>query len=139
MRLIVRPSRRTVVMSPSKIAVLVVDDDDGLRKMICRALEAHYTVFQAADAKSALELLKTIAVPDAIVCDIMMPAMTGIDLAKVVRATSRLQHVPIIFLTALSGPMDVINAINAGARSYMTKPFKMEALVQRIAKIVGGP
>lgn len=120
--------------------VLVIDDDDTLRTMICRALRERFNVEQASDAHQALALLEAHAeVPDAIVCDVMMPGVSGFDFVKQIRATPRYSRVPIVFLTAKTGALDVIAGINAGARSYVTKPFKMSALVERLGKILDSP
>ncbi len=119
--------------------VLVVDDDDTLRSMICRALGEHFNVEQAPDGHNALKLLETIDIPDVIVCDVMMPGLSGFDLAKKIRAQPRYKSVPIVFLTAKTSALDVVEGINAGARSYVTKPFKMNALVERLDKILNGP
>jgi DNA-binding response OmpR family regulator len=119
--------------------VLVVDDDDSLRKMTCRALSLRHTVHEAADGPAAMKLLESVK-PDVILVDVMMPAMNGFDFVSRVRAIPRFKHTPIVFLTSCDQPMDVVRGINAGARSYITKPFKMEALMRSIDKIVSqGP
>jgi putative two-component system response regulator len=127
-----QPSESTAKANRS---VLVVDDDEALRRMVCRALGEHHTVYEAADAASALRLLLTIPPPDVMVLDVMMPGVNGFDLAREVRANPALKHVPIVFLTARSSAMDVVEGINAGARSYVTKPFKIAALVERVRKL----
>jgi DNA-binding response OmpR family regulator len=128
-----------IVEEAHEHTVLVVDDDDTLRTMVCRALAERFNVEQAADAQKALALLDTIEVPDVIVCDVMMPGTNGFDLAKQIRKIPRFQRVPIVFLTAKTSALDVIEGINAGARSYVTKPFKMGALVERLQKILTAP
>jgi CheY-like chemotaxis protein len=115
--------------------VVVVDDDSDIRAMLVRALGAKYTVFEAADGLQAHELLQTIAVPDALVCDVMMPRLDGLGLAKMLRKDPVLGRIPILFLTARGSPLDVVSGINAGARHYVTKPFKIAEVLAKVAQM----
>jgi len=117
-----------------KKRILVVEDDDSVRALLSRQLETQYEVHQAGNAQVAFQMLSTIAAPDLILCDVMMPGMTGIQFAKQLKANNELKHVPIIFLTARTGALDVIEGINAGARHYITKPFNMKDLLDKVAK-----
>ena len=120
---------------PSK-SILVVEDDEAVRTLVSRQLATEYTVYQAADGQSALNVLGTIKPPDLILCDVMMPGMTGIQLAKRLKSVEAYKHIPIIFLTAKTGALDVIEGINAGARHYITKPFNMKELLEKVAKAI---
>jgi len=117
--------------------VVVVDDDVTMRVLVGRMLGETYTVYVAGDGITALEVLAQIEPPDAIVLDVMMPRLDGFGLGRRIKADPRLQRVPILYLTAKTGPLDVIAGINAGARHYLTKPFKMPDLLARIGRIVG--
>jgi CheY-like chemotaxis protein len=119
-----------------KRCVLVVDDDESVRTLIVRQLAEHYTVFQAADGPSALTLLGSVRRPDVIVCDVMMPGMSGTELVRTLKGNEAYKTIPVIFLTAKSGPLDVIEGINAGARHYLTKPFQMKDLLEKVAKAI---
>ncbi len=112
--------------------VMVIDDDPDIRAMIVRALAATHTVYVASDGEEARAMLEAIPVPDAIVCDIMMPRLDGLTLAQHLRKDKVLKRVPILFLTARSGALDVIAGINVGARHYVTKPFKVADLVAKV-------
>jgi DNA-binding response OmpR family regulator len=114
--------------------VLVIEDDESVRNLVVRALSELYTTYQAGDAKAALKLLESIRPPNLILCDVMMPGMSGTELVRQLKQADAFKNVPIIFLTAKTGPLDVIEGINAGARSYVTKPFQMKDLLERIAK-----
>jgi DNA-binding response OmpR family regulator len=137
-----QPKQATVrpvpVASPSPTApmVLVVDDDDDIRAMLVRALGMKYTVYEARDGLEAREALDQIPPPDAIVTDVMMPRLDGIGFAKLLRKEAALQRVPILFLTARGSPVDVITGINAGARHYVTKPFKIADVLTKIAGMI---
>lgn len=114
--------------------VLVIEDDESVRTLIVRALSQLYTTYQAADAPSALTLLGSIKPPSLILCDVMMPGMSGTELVRKLKQSEAFKNVPVIFLTAKTGPLDVIEGINSGARSYITKPFQIKDLLERIAK-----
>ncbi len=123
-------------MVETKPSILVVDDDDAVRTMVVRQLSALYVVHQAADASAAFAILRDISAPKVIICDVMMPGMSGMQLVERIKQRPALKHVPIIFLTAKTDAADVVEGINAGARHYMTKPFKMNDLLARVAKLV---
>jgi DNA-binding response OmpR family regulator len=117
---------------PDAPVLVVVDDDKDIRQMLLHTLGRTYTVYEARDGVEAREILEAIPPPDGIVCDVMMPRMDGVELAKTLRRDKVLSRVPILFLTAKGGTMDVIAGINAGARHYVTKPFKLAELVQKV-------
>ena len=123
------------VTSPKDDApvLLVVDDDAAIRQMLVHTLGRTYTIYEARDGQEAKEVLDAIPTPDGIVCDVMMPRMDGVELAKLLRRDKNLQRVPILFLTAKGSTMDVIAGINAGARHYVTKPFKISEVVAKVA------
>ncbi|HEY5240820.1 MAG TPA: response regulator [Polyangiaceae bacterium] len=130
------PPPATTFAGPSAPVLLVVEDDEAMRTMLARMLGDKYTVFAAADGVAALDLLAQIQTPDAIVLDVMMPRIDGFELARRIKADPKLQRVPILYLTAKAGPLDVIAGINAGARHYLTKPFKMPELLERLGRMV---
>ncbi len=118
--------------------VVVIDDDPDIRAIIVRSLGATHTVYEASDGEEGYTLLQAIPAPDAIVCDVMMPKLDGLALAKLLRKDDVLKRVPILFLTARGGALDVVAGINAGARHYVTKPFKVADLVAKVAAMAGG-
>lgn len=121
--------------SAEALVLLVVDDDPDIRAMLVKALGTTYTVYEARDGEEARSKLAAIPMPAGIVCDIMMPRLDGIALAKLLRKDTKLQNVPILFLTAKGAPMDVIQGINAGARHYVTKPFKIAEVLAKVASM----
>jgi DNA-binding response OmpR family regulator len=104
-----------------------------------RALGVTNTVYEARDGEEARIMLEAIPVPDAIVCDIMMPRRDGLSLAQLLRKDKALKRVPILFLTAKTGALDVIAGINVGARHYVTKPFKIAELVAKVTAMTARP
>lgn len=118
----------------AKKRVLVIEDDPSVRALVVGMLSQTYTVEQAPDGRAALSLLQTGSTYHAIVCDVMMPNLNGLDFARTIRATGHAP--PIVFLTAKSAPLEVVEGINAGARFYIAKPFKMDELLDKVSRAV---
>lgn len=116
-----------------------MEDEEDVRAMVSRILSTFGDVTTARDGNEALAILGAGAAPDIIVTDLMMPRMDGLSLAKELKKVPHLARVPLVMLTARSRPGDMIEGINAGARSYVTKPFKAEDLVAKVKKALGLP
>jgi CheY-like chemotaxis protein len=114
--------------------ILVVEDDGDLLIMIKTMLQSTGEVTLARDGQEALDLLKNGFKPDVIVTDLMMPRMDGLTLAKTLKGDANVGNIPLVMLTAKTGPMDMITGINAGARHYVTKPFKAADLIDKVKK-----
>jgi CheY-like chemotaxis protein len=117
--------------------ILVAEDDPDLLKMLEHVMRPLGDVVTAVDGLDALEKAKAGPPPDLIVTDVMMPRMDGLTLVKQLKNDPVLSRVPIVVLTARTGPRDVIAGINAGARFYVTKPFKTEELISKVRKALG--
>jgi DNA-binding response OmpR family regulator len=113
---------------------MVVEDDASIREMLTRSLGTEYCVYEAPDGVVALDMLSRMNAPDLFLLDVRMPRMDGLALAGRVRQDTRMRRVPIIFLSGLDAPRDVVAGINAGARHYVTKPFKMKDLMRRVGR-----
>ena len=116
--------------------VLVLEDDPTLRHLLVHALGSEYAVYEASDGLAGLQLLRQIAVPDLIVCDVMMPHIDGFAFARRIRERRALARVPLIFLTAKTDAPSIVEGINAGARHYIPKPFKIEDLMDRAKQLL---
>lgn len=120
----------------ARARILVVDDDPDLLKMLEVVMRTVGDVVTAIDGRDALEKAQS-AAPDVVVADVMMPRMDGLTLAKTLKNHPTLARVPVILLTARTGPRDVIAGINAGARFYLTKPFKTDELLTKVQRALG--
>ncbi len=120
-----------------RIPILVVEDDDTLRKMLVRIFQELGDVREARDGREALEIATKDPLPRLVITDVMMPHVDGLELARRLKADARTSRVPIIMLTAKQGPKDVIDGVNAGARIYVTKPFKVDDLKAKAKKALG--
>ena len=117
--------------------ILVVDDDADVVEMLTRYFGQDYDVIVAGDGGGALAAAGKEPPPDLVLLDIMMPGIDGLGVAHRLRMMPELKHVPIIFVTAKDGAMDVIKGIQAGAHSYITKPFKLQDLKAKVDKALG--
>ena len=110
--------------------ILVVEDEKILNKMITKTLKTEgYSVDSCFDGEDALHFLK-MGEFDAVILDIMMPKMSGIDVVKAMRADG--DATPVIFLTARDSVADRVEGLDAGAQDYLVKPFAFEELLARI-------
>jgi DNA-binding response OmpR family regulator len=109
----------------------------AIRNMVSRALRPQYHVYEVVDGQHAMDLLDRIKPPDLMILDITMPHVSGLTVAARAKADAKLKSVPIIFLTGLDSPRDIIEGIKAGARHYVTKPFNMSELLAKIVKTIG--
>ncbi|MGH6882333.1 response regulator [Hypericibacter sp.] len=113
--------------------ILVVDDDNRLRELLRKYLaDKGFRVTAAADAKQARERLAGLSF-DLIVCDIMMPGESGLELTQSLRRES---NVPILLLTAMSEAQHRIAGLEQGADDYLAKPFEPRELVLRIQNVL---
>jgi two-component system OmpR family response regulator len=117
--------------------IVIADDDSEIRTLLKRALERQYDVALASDGPEVVALASKEPFPELVLLDVMMPGMDGFEIAAQLRALPHGKRTPIMFLTARDSPMDKIRGIQAGARSYLVKPFKLEELLARVKNVVG--
>ena len=110
-------------------SILVVEDDRRIREMVRRGLIFEgYIVEVAEDGESALRVARD-KMPDAVILDLMLPGMNGLEVCKRLRNAST---VPILILTARDAVQDRVTGLDAGADDYMVKPFSFEELLARL-------
>ncbi|WP_066716710.1 response regulator transcription factor [Clostridium sp. Marseille-P299] len=110
--------------------ILVVEDEKDLNNVITKKLEAvHYSVDACFDGKQALEYIE-LAEYDAIILDIMMPLVDGIQVLKKMRLAKN--NTPVLLLTAKDSIEDRVVGLDAGADDYLVKPFSFEELLARL-------
>jgi DNA-binding response OmpR family regulator len=116
--------------------ILVVDDDDNLRKLVGYQFKAKgYNVVSACNGAEALKRAQEIK-PDLIILDIMMPKVDGAELAKSLKSEQNLKDVPIIFLTGLVSRDEDINIGGLPFKS-LSKPFKIKDLLNEVRLLIG--
>lgn len=118
-----------------KKTILVIDDDDQIRKYIRSVLESIYIIYEAEHAEAGLAIARK-KQPDMIVCDVMMPGMNGIELCAIIKQDQQLSYIPMILLTASAGLENKIKGLESGADDYIQKPFEKDVLIARIANLL---
>lgn len=114
--------------------VLIIDDDDELRKILTTGLHQYdFSVLTANSAEQGANILSRMNI-DAIVLDRMMEGTDGLTFLKQLRASGN--STPVLMLTALSGPENAIDGLSGGANDYLTKPFQLQELVLRLKNII---
>jgi DNA-binding response OmpR family regulator len=117
-------------MAPA--TVLVVDDDPVILKLLEVNFEMEgFEVVRAADGFEGLERARAVR-PDIVILDVMMPRMTGYEVAKALREDENTAHIPIIFVTARAQSSDVERGMELGVDDYVTKPFDPLDLIARV-------
>ena len=119
-------------MSKNDITVLLVEDELTLAMIIKDTLEENgFTIHTASDGEEGLHLFFELR-PDVLVADVMMPKMDGIELCQRVKSNIQTSHTPFILLTARTSDESKMEGYEAGADSYISKPFSFELLCIRI-------
>ena len=123
--------------SAPKRLVLVVEDDPDLRELMTRVLEKlGFGVLVASDGREGLAMASMKPRPSLIISDVMMPDMDGIEMVRAIKNDSQLRPTPVIFLTAKGMPQDVVAGIQAGARHYLIKPFRVPDLIAKVHAVL---
>jgi two-component system response regulator MprA len=115
--------------------ILVVDDERAVRESLRRALELEgYEIELAEDGAQALDRLAAEPEPDAMVLDILMPGVDGLEVSRTLRRKG--SRLPILMLTARTQVEDRVEGLDAGADDYLTKPFALEELLARVRALL---
>ncbi|NES18869.1 MAG: response regulator [Symploca sp. SIO3E6] len=121
-----------VIQNPETGLILVVDDTPTNLLVLSEALKgAGFTVAIETDGESAIEQVKYNP-PDLILLDVVMPGLDGFETCQRMKASASTQDIPVIFMTALSDPMDKVKGLSIGAVDYITKPFQHEEVLARV-------
>jgi DNA-binding response OmpR family regulator len=116
--------------------VLVVDDDPVILRLLEASFEMEgFNVVGAADGVEGLERAREV-MPDVVILDVMMPRMTGHEVATALRADPRTARIPIIFVTARAQSSDVERGLELGVDDYVTKPFDPLDLIARVNTVL---
>ena len=115
--------------------LLIVEDNIELLMLLNQLLSNKYIVKTASNGKEAMKIIHKEEL-DIIISDVMMPVMDGIELTRKIKSDANFKHLPIILLTAKTQEEDRNNALEVGADSYVTKPFKLSDLELRINNII---
>ena len=123
------------IFSDELNTVWVVDDDAEVRELLFDILRGKYNVLGVPDARKAIELLK-FRIPDLIICDIIMPGMSGFELVNYLKQDELTAHIPILLLSSDASVDSKIEGTNIGADAYLSKPFHEEYLLAVIEHLL---
>ncbi len=122
-------------LDAEKPLLLVIDDNEDIRKMIGELLGDDYTVIFAANGKEGIHLAAKY-VPDLIVCDVMMPVMDGLECCRRIKDEISTSHIPVLLLTACSMDEQRAQGYESGADAYVAKPFNTAVLKSRCKNLI---
>lgn len=129
------PNSLEVAADVKKESILIVDDNEDIRKYLHGLLKDEFRVLEAENGVTALQLAKA-ELPDLIISDIMMPEMDGITFCQEIKSQILTSHIPIILLTARTSVVYEVNGLETGADDYVTKPFNPLIIKTRIHNIL---
>src|SRR5262245_11355317 len=116
----------------TRMRILIIEDERGLTDVLEYNLKREgYDTMVAHDGLEGLQKAQTL-LPDLILLDIMLPGLSGLDICRELRRGERTRSIPIIFLTAKTEETDQVVGFSLGADDYVTKPFSVKILLQRI-------
>ncbi len=118
-----------------EMRILIVEDNDDLLQFMKYALSDEFEVITANDGIPGWDLVQK-QLPDLVISDVMMPDMDGFELCGLIKSTYETSHIPVVLLTALSGRAEQLQGLGLGADDYLTKPFDLELLKQKIKTII---
>lgn len=120
----------------TKAHILIVEDSRTQAESLQSLLsENGYEVAAAASGDEAIALLGLRSF-DVVISDVMMPGMTGYELCSTLKSRPKWRDIPVMLLTTLSDPMDVIRGLECGADNFVTKPYQAEQLMERVAHVL---
>ena len=119
----------------NNVKLLIIDDDDDIRQYILNVMSSYFVTRAVANGRSGLAEVKEFQ-PDIVLCDVLMPDMSGYDVVKQLKKDKATNHIPVILLTSLSENEDKVKAFERGADDFITKPFSVQLLLARIINIV---
>ncbi|WP_310962650.1 response regulator transcription factor [Nocardioides terrisoli] len=116
--------------------IVIADDDVDIRELVAFKLRhSGHDVVAVGDGSAAVEAC-TAQRPDLVILDVMMPGMSGLDAARVIRNDESLAGLPIIMLTARAQESDIEQGFDAGADDYIVKPFSPRELASRVGAVL---
>lgn len=119
----------------NKLIALVVEDEEDIREYIADSLADSYEVMVAGNGKQGLETALA-SIPDVIISDVIMPFMDGFELCREIKSHVSTSHIPVILLTAKDSLQNKREGYDAGADSYITKPFSASLLKSRVTNLL---
>ncbi len=126
-----------MILDDERHNILIIEDHEDLLSRLGKQLSSDYNICLAQNGVKAIQKLEAMSIiPDLILTDIMMDEMDGFDFVKLLREQKMYQHIPIIFLSAISVQSEKVNGLKLGAVDFISKPFDMAVLKQKIKSLL---
>lgn len=126
------------MVNPSSKTIVIVEDEPDTAEMFSEMIRlVGYRVIKLYGGAAAMGFLAR-EKPDALILDLMMPDVSGLDVLRFVRHEPQLKNIPVIVVSAKSLPSDIQDGLNAGASTYLTKPVAFNDLISAIDNTLGG-
>ena len=123
------------VVPLNKRKLLIIEDDTDVREFLKEELSVYFEVIAEADGNAGLERAYSYDA-DLIICDVLMPGLSGFEVTGKLKSDFSTSHIPIILLTALNAPESHLEGVESGADAYITKPFSTKLLLARVFKLI---
>ena len=116
--------------------IIIVEDEPDTAEMFAEMMRlSGYYVLKSYGGTPAIGLIAR-EIPDAVVLDVMMPDLSGLEVLRFLRRDPRLEHIPVIVVSAKSLPSDIKNGLDAGANVYLTKPVAFQDLNDAVRQVI---
>lgn len=122
---------------PTDATILLIEDNTEIRSFLARKLRTYFTVLEATDGIAGIRLAFE-KLPDAVICDLMLPGKDGKEVIDVLKTDWRTSHIPLILLTADDSPQQQLQSIQAGADLYLTKPLNPVYIIESLRTLLRG-
>ena len=123
--------------SEGKVKILVVDDDPSLQKLVEVLLtRAGMEAIPAGSASEAVTILRSGPLPNAVILDLMLPDVSGLEFLRQMRAKALFDNLPVLILSALADPDQIREGLAAGADRYLTKPYLANNLISTVSDLL---
>ena len=119
----------------SRPLILLADDHPDLLAYLSHCFSDYYDLQTANDGREALQLAERL-LPDLLICDLMMPGMSGLEVCSAMKSNELCCHIPIVLLTSRADDESVLAGFSAGADAYLTKPFSREQLLLQVRNLL---
>ncbi|MEZ0395866.1 MAG: response regulator [Anaerolineales bacterium] len=124
-------------MSAAEKTIIVIEDEQEAAEMFAEMMRVSgFRVLKATSSAPGMQLISS-EIPDAVVLDIMMPDISGLEVLRFMRNDPRLAKIPVIVVSAKSMPADIKTGLEAGAAVYLTKPVGYLDLKEAVEKVLG--
>lgn len=120
----------------TKSNILIIEDEEDIRELVKYNLQREgFGVLEAETGEKGIQLVQR-AVPDLILLDLMLPGKDGLEICRLFKRDERVNHVPVVMMTARGEESDIVAGLELGAEDYVVKPFSPKVLVARVKAVL---